>query len=57
MPDISKCAGGDCPLKDGCYRYTADNSYWQSWFSTPPWDGDDCEYYWPNDKDNGKTSA
>lgn len=24
MPDISKCYGKDCPLKEKCYRYTCE---------------------------------
>ena len=33
MPDITKCKGIDCPIKDSCYRYTAEDSgKWQSWF-------------------------
>jgi hypothetical protein len=32
MPDISKCSGADCPLKECCYRYTSKSSpFWQAW--------------------------
>lgn len=47
MPDISMCEGGDCPLKDTCYRYKATPSEGrQSWLSTPPHKEGDCAYYW-----------
>ena len=23
MPDIAMCQNGDCPLREGCYRFTA----------------------------------
>lgn len=33
MADITKCRGIDCPIKESCYRYTANTSeLWQSWF-------------------------
>ena len=49
MPDITMCPGSDCPLKADCYRHTATPSeYWQSYFLSPPYDGDKCEYFWPN---------
>ena len=47
MADITKCKGEDCPLKESCYRFTAEESLvWQSYFFTPPFDGDTCEMYW-----------
>ena len=33
MPDISMCRNESCPLKEGCYRYTATPSFWQSYSS------------------------
>ena len=48
MADISKCLGTDCPKKENCYRFTAPNSYLQSYFSKPPIkENGECEYYWP----------
>jgi len=51
MPDISMCEGGNCPLKETCYRYKAvPNEYRQSYFETPPFkmiEGEvKCEHYW-----------
>jgi hypothetical protein len=47
MPDITMCTGENCPLKETCYRYTADESYeHQSWFMKPPYKDSECEYYW-----------
>ncbi|NBW33717.1 MAG: hypothetical protein EBR30_01530 [Cytophagia bacterium] len=41
------CPGGDCSLKDKCYRYTApaDEDY-QMYFVNPPYKDNDCEYFW-----------
>jgi len=47
MPDITKCPGDGCPLRDSCYRYTATPSpKHQSYFSPPYADGT-CHHYWP----------
>jgi hypothetical protein len=50
MPDISKCKGEDCPMKETCYRFTANaNEFMQSYFMNAPIKEDDsCEYYWDN---------
>ena len=53
MPDIRMCQGGDCPLKDNCYRFTATPNEWrQSYFSNTPWEEEEknCEYYIPVQK-------
>lgn len=51
MADITKCSGDNCPVKEQCYRFTAESSeYRQSWFSeTPSKIVDDkftCDMYW-----------
>jgi len=50
MADITMCTGEDCPLKESCYRFTANASeHWQSYFTEPPIiKGEEvtCEYYW-----------
>jgi hypothetical protein len=34
MPDISKCEGIECPLREKCYRYTCDpDEFWQTYGS------------------------
>ena len=51
MPDISMCAGGNCPNKQDCYRHTAKPSqYMQSYFSEVPYDIEEkkCDYFWDN---------
>jgi len=47
MPDICKCQGYDCKMKEKCYRYTAkDTPNWQSYFSENPTEKDGtCKYY------------
>jgi hypothetical protein len=47
MPDISKCANEECPLKDSCYRWTSTpNEYWQSYGDFKHDEENGCEYYW-----------
>ena len=31
MTDITKCANKKCKINDFCYRYTANDGYWQSY--------------------------
>jgi len=33
MADITKCTNDECPLRNGCYRYTAPNDEIQQWYS------------------------
>lgn len=46
MPDIAKCWGGDCPLKENCLRYTAKPSERQTYFATPPLKDGKCDFFW-----------
>jgi hypothetical protein len=46
MPDIAKCKGTNCPYKETCYRYTAEPSDYQSYFSVPPIKDGKCDMYW-----------
>lgn len=47
MPDISKCANIDCPLKESCYRYKAKvTTIWQSYtLFEPNKDGKTCNHF------------
>lgn len=52
MPDITMCTGGDCTMKQTCYRYKATPSMFrQAYFKNPPYNGVDedgnseCEHY------------
>lgn len=51
MPDITKCNGGSCSLKDSCYRYTSPQSKRQSYFMELPYDSEkkECKYYWKDE--------
>lgn len=52
MPDITMCKGGDCPLKETCYRYTAKPTpHWQSFFAEPPFTGNECAHYWEDSEE------
>jgi hypothetical protein len=44
MADITMCKGQDCPLRESCYRYTAQaNPFRQSYFMTEHMDeNDEC---------------
>jgi hypothetical protein len=60
MPDITMCKGDGCPMKETCYRFTANSDelmlfyHRQSFFINAPIKEDNtCEYYWPNEKQNG----
>lgn len=48
MPDISKCEGTKCPLKESCYRFTSKSSgEKQSYLIHPPFDFEEghCHLY------------
>jgi hypothetical protein len=51
MSDITKCNGGDCPLKQECYRHTAPDSKHQSYFVLHPFSTNKdgrvaCDMFW-----------
>jgi hypothetical protein len=46
MTDITKCSGADCDLKMTCYRYTASEGMYQSYFMNSPIKDGKCEYQW-----------
>ena len=47
MPDITMCKDHYCKLKETCYRYIADPSYYQSYFVGSPKDKDgSCKHHW-----------
>ena len=47
MPDITKCEGTDCPVKEKCYRFTArDSEFRQAYFVTPPYKDGKCDHFW-----------
>lgn len=47
------CKGGNCPLKDLCYRYTAKADEYQSYFIKEPYTLEKnkfkCNMLWTND--------
>jgi hypothetical protein len=48
MPDITKCPGEDCPLRDSCYRFTSSASEYQSYsrYDLTDLKNGECTYYW-----------
>jgi hypothetical protein len=46
MADITKCKGQGCPVKEKCYRYTAKESMYQSYFSELPIKDNKCDMFW-----------
>ena len=58
MPDISMCQGGDCPMKEKCYRFTATPTPGRQAYISVPYKTDDdgnvtCDFYDPTEDDNG----
>lgn len=47
MPDISMCAGGVCPIRHNCYRFTAKPGARQSYFMEVPYHDESgaCSYF------------
>ena len=45
MPDITMCDGQGCELKSTCYRYKAEPSYRQTYFTEAPIKDEQCDYY------------
>ena len=49
MADISKCSGKNCPIKEKCYRFTAQSGIRQSYI-LPPFEIINnqfkCELFW-----------
>ena len=52
MPDISKCVGKDCQVRENCYRYTSPDSYRQAYsgFEQSPEFSmvTGCDHFWTN---------
>jgi hypothetical protein len=50
MADITMCSGGECPMKERCYRFTATKNEWrQSFFLGIPIKEDKtCDHFWDN---------
>ena len=46
MADITKCMGTNCPLKESCYRFLAEDDFRQSYFRDVPFKNGKCKYYW-----------
>ena len=46
MADITKCRGDGCIVKEKCYRYTAKDSSYQSYFVEVPFREGKCDMYW-----------
>lgn len=46
MPDITMCDDKECPMREGCYRFTAKPSMRQAYFVKSPREGNECKYKW-----------
>lgn len=44
MPDIAKCTGVGCSLKEKCYRFTSEAEDYQAYFLKPPIKKNKCDY-------------
>lgn len=47
MPDIAMCQNNDCPLREGCYRFTAKPAKWQ-WYNDFKPKNDKCDHFIDN---------
>jgi hypothetical protein len=55
MSDITMCEGQDCPLRESCYRYTAQpNPFRQAYFLKEPLKEENDEVVCHEWTDNGK---
>lgn len=53
--DIAKCEGGHCHLKNKCFRYTCEADEYQAYFGNIPIGAaKECEYFWPDNKNDHK---
>lgn len=56
MVDITKCANKKCKIKNLCYRFTANDGYWQSYANfnndKPIKDKKECKEFYPYKKEN-----
>ena len=54
MADITKCNGTNCPQKSSCFRYTAEDSRWQSYanFDANLTYGKPCNDYYEDTRKN-----
>lgn len=53
MADITMCKGTNCPFKDDCYRYTAnENPYSQEWYMFVHYEKEtnSCTEYWADER-------
>lgn len=49
MAEIAMCRGDGCPLKDMCYRHTAEKDpYRQMYYTKTPYENGKCKQYWNN---------
>ena len=52
MAVITKCHGNDCPVKENCYRFTAEEVWRQSYFMEVPFRDGECKMYWSESAHN-----
>lgn len=46
MPDISKCNNVTCSLRTKCYRFTSEDSLWQSYTNFEQNEDSTCDYFY-----------
>ena len=54
MPDMAMCRDNECPIKERCYRYTAQPDKWNQVYGDfkYPKDAEKCDYFWSNENPN-----
>lgn len=57
MPDISKCNGIMCPIRDTCYRFTSIPDMFQAYsVFNYKYETESCEHYWENKQVKSNTT-
>ena len=55
MPDATMCNNENCGLKESCYRFNADPSFWQYYNNFIPFFNDcdelECDFYYPMEEE------
>lgn len=57
MPDISKCNGTLCPIKNTCYRFTSIPSMRQTYGGFTHDSVKGCDYYWEDKQSKAQQLA
>lgn len=46
LADGAMCEGGECPIREHCWRYVAPSQRWKTYLEAPPFNEEGCDYFW-----------